>query len=60
MTFSDQVMALTLGQILKMTFKGQIIVHLTHLDKVQDAGKINVVLLLSQKVVNKTFFLQKR
>ena len=52
MTFSGVVMTLTLGQLFKMTFYGQIIVHSTPRRKEHDAGKINVP-FLSQKLLPK-------
>ena len=53
MTFSDQVMALTWGQIFQMTSS----LNFSSCDESQeekyDAGKINAVSLLSQKVLQK-------
>ena len=61
MTFSDQVMTLTSGQIFNMTFQGQIIHHSTRLDKrnTMHAGKIKVVSLLSRKLWQKNVFRKK-
>ena len=62
MTFSDQVMTLTLGQIFKMAFQGQRIVDSTDASRQEkhDAGKMNVVPLLSQNWLQKKKLFSRR
>ena len=48
---SDQVMTLTWGQIFKMTFYGQ--TFDTSQEEKYDAGKLNAVSLLGQKLLQK-------
>ena len=51
MTFSDQIMTLTLGQILFFFQK-----KLKKKQEEHDTGKMNVVSLLSQKLLPKNLF----
>ena len=56
MTFFDQFMTLTLGQIFKMTLKSNYILFDASWQEKHDAGNINIVALLSQKLLQKNDF----